>query len=110
MAMVAVEKLEPGMILASGVHDKCGRLLLGEGAELAMKHIFIFRTWGVVEADIVGVDVDETSMLPDDISVEEMNEMIHALLPSYRHSDIQHPATRELLHLAALRMVTHDRT
>lgn len=98
------------MILAAGVYDKCGRLLLGDGAELEEKHIFIFRTWGIVEADIAGVDVDETNMLPDDVSAWEMDEAIASLLPFYRHSDLEHPATRELVRLAALRMVKHAHT
>lgn len=109
MSMVSLDNLLPGMILASGVNDRCGRLLLGEGAELEPKHLLIFRTWGIVEADIVGVDYDYTSQLPDDISMEELEEAKKSLLSSYRHADITHPATLELFRLAALRMVMHAR-
>lgn len=106
--MVSLDKLLPGMVLASGVHDKCGRLLLGEGVELEAKHLFIFRTWGIVEADIVGVN-DDVNILPDNISLEDMENAKTTLLPFYRHADIKHPVTSELFHLAALRMVMHAR-
>jgi len=108
MTMLSLDKLSPGMVLAAGVQDKCGRLLLGEGVELEAKHLFIFRTWGIVEADIAGVD-DDTIVLPDDISLEELENAKTSLLPFYRHADIKHPAISELFHLAALRMVTHAR-
>ena len=107
MSMVSLDNLAPGMVLASNVLDKSGRLLLGEGVELAAKHLFIFRTWGIVEADIAGVDDDDTNILPDDITPEELENAKNTLLPFYHHADIEHPATCELFRLAVLRMVKH---
>src|SRR6185369_10254927 len=57
---VAIENIETGMVLASDVLDRSGRMLLGAGAELTHKHLVIFRTWGVLEADIAGQGNDET--------------------------------------------------
>jgi hypothetical protein len=106
--MVSLDKLEPGMVLAANVIDKSGRMLLGEGAELEAKHLFIFRTWGIIEADIVGVDGGDADKLPDDITQEELEDAKNALLPLFCHANLDHPATSELFRLAALRKVKHD--
>ncbi len=105
MPMVALENLEPGMVLAAEVRDKNGRLLLGEGVELAAKHLFIFRTWGVVEANITGEDDAETTVIPDTVTEEKLEQARNRLLPLYCHTDIEHPAISELLHLAVLKEV-----
>jgi len=105
--MVALDNLAPGMVLAANVIDKGGRMLLGEGAELEAKHLFIFRTWGIIEADIVGVEGGGSDLLPDDVSQEELDQARESLLPLYRHTDIEHPVISELLRLAVLRKVRH---
>jgi hypothetical protein len=109
MSMVALENLKPGMILADNVLDKNNRLLLGSGVELETKHLFIFRTWGIAEADIVGDDSTESPSVPDDITQEAVDAARTALLPLYGHTDLEHPAMKELFRLAILRSVRHDR-
>jgi hypothetical protein len=108
MAMVALEKLEPGMVLATEVFDKSGRLLLGEGVALGAKHLFIFRTWGIVEADIVGEGGADSNDFPDTITGEKLDQAKSRLLPLYCHTDLAHPAISELLRLAVIREVQHD--
>jgi len=107
MSMVALENLEPGMVLATDVFDKSGRLLLGEGVELVAKHLIIFRTWGVVEADIVGAGGADTSDFPDAVTGEKLDQAKNRLLPLYCHTDLEHPAISELLRLAVMREVQH---
>ena len=109
MSMVPLDNLEPGMVLAANVLDKSGRLLLGEGVVLEAKHLFIFRTWGIVEADIVGAGGANANDLLDDITQEKLDQAKSTLLPLYCHADIEHPAICELLRLAVLRRVRHDR-
>jgi hypothetical protein len=107
MSKVSLDNLAPGMVLASNVHDKSGRLLLGEGSELEAKHLFIFRTWGVLEADIAGMDDSDSEVVPNDITPEEFEKVKKTLLPLYSHADIEHPAISELLRLAVIRKVKH---
>jgi hypothetical protein len=105
---VAVENIETGMVLASDVHDRSGRMLLGAGAELTQKHLVIFRTWGVLEADIVGQGADEaTDQIPADVDPLELAAAEQALAPLFRHANLSHPAMLELMRLAALRKVHH---
>lgn len=109
MGMVPIDNLEAGMVLAADANDRNGRLLLGAGAALTPKHLMIFRTWGVEEADIEGVDGEELAgRLPDDVSREELDSAIASLEPHFRHAGMDHPAIRELLRLAALRKVLHE--
>jgi hypothetical protein len=105
---VAIENIEPGMVLASDVHDRSGRMLLGGGAELTQKHLVIFRTWGVLEADIVGQGNDEAAdQIPADVDPLELAAAEQELAPLFRHTNRVHPAMVELLRLAALRKVQH---
>ena len=108
MPMIALANLEPGMVLADAVHDRNGRLLLGEGVEIEAKHLLIFRTWGIAEAAVVGEDGSDTSVLPDTVTVEKLEQARSRLLPLYCHTDLEHPAVCELLRLAVIREVQYD--
>lgn len=108
MGLVALDNLETGMVLASDVLDRNGRMLLGAGAELNQKHLTIFRTWGVAEADIAGIDSADTEpQLPAEIDPAELAAAEAALQAHFAHCGTQHPALRELLRLAAIRKVQH---
>jgi hypothetical protein len=108
MAKILIDNLEVGMLLARDVHDRAGRLLLGEGAELTSKHLMIFRTWGVEEADIVGGDEGPAgAALPAEITPEMLAAAESALAPLYRTANLDHPAMAELFRLAAIRKVQH---
>ena len=85
MGKVGIENIETGMILASDVHDRSGRMLLGAGVELTQKHLVIFRTWGVVEADIEGQGADEVvEPIPADVDPQELAaaERLSSVLPT----------------------------
>ncbi|MBT1072929.1 hypothetical protein [Pelotalea chapellei] len=108
MGKIAIENIETGMVLAADVLDRSGRMLLGAGAELTPKHLVIFRTWGVLEADIVGQGADEAAdLIPADVDPQELAAAEQALDPLFRHTNREHPAIIELIRVAALRKVHH---
>lgn len=108
MGMVAVDNLEVGMVLASPVQDRNGRMLLGEGAELTQKHLVVMRTWGITEVDIAGIDQAEAvSPLPDQVDPDAVAAAEQSLLPLFKHAGTDHPALKELLRLVAIRKVQH---
>ncbi len=73
MGMVSIDALEVGMLLANDVHDRTGRLLLGTGAALTAKNLVIFRTWGIREADIAGMnDCEMPVQLPPDVTMDDL--------------------------------------
>lgn len=108
MGMIPLDALEIGMVLASDVQDRNGRLLLGAGAELTGKHLLIFRTWGVVEVDIAGADgLGSDAMIPADVSLEALAEARKSLVELFMHAGLEYPFVQELLRLAAIRKVHH---
>ncbi len=107
MGKIAIENIETGMVLASDVRDRSGRMLLGAGAELTQKHLVIFRTWGVLEADVVGQGSQTAAQLPEDVDPLQLAAAEEALEPLFRHANRSHPAIIELMRLAALRKVQH---
>lgn len=108
MGMLPIDSLEIGMVLASDVQDRNGRMLLGAGAELTQKHLTIFRTWGVIEADIAGIDyASDESPLPAEVDPAALMAAEEELAPLFSHAGVEHPALRELLRLAAIRRVQH---
>lgn len=108
MGLVSIDNLEIGMVLAGDVMDRNGRMLMGAGAELTQKHIVIFRTWGIFEVDIAGIDYEEeASPLPAEVDPAAVAAAEDSLLPLFHHSGTEHPAIRELLRIAAIRKVQH---
>ncbi len=108
MALVHIDNLKAGMLLAADVHDRNGRLLLGADADLTDKHIYIFRTWGVLEADIAGVEEDNNARPFIDSIDPELRAAAEAEIKSlFRHNDLDHPAIIELMRISVLRKVHH---
>ncbi len=106
MGLLALDKLEAGMVLAKNVQDRNGRVLLGAGAELTQKHLTIFRTWGVSAVDVTGSDeVSNELSLPTEIDAATLDAAEKSLLPHFSHCGIEHPAIRELLRLVAIRKI-----
>ncbi|MDD5286490.1 MAG: hypothetical protein PHD54_11580 [Desulfuromonadaceae bacterium] len=109
MGLLTIDHLSEGMILKSDVHDRSGRLLLGCDTELSAKHIRMFRTWGVLEADIAGIDDQPVvasvapNLDPASLAVAE-NE----LRPLFRNADLSYPAMAELFRLCLFRKVRNE--
>ena len=54
MGYIAVDNLEPGMVLGEDARDVNARLLLSKGQKIVPQHIRILKIWGVTAVDIVG--------------------------------------------------------
>ena len=80
------------MIIADEVRDISGRLLLAQGKKIQPEHLRIFKIWGVMEVNIMGVNGSETatenSTDPDEIvRTEKLTKL------AFRHVDLAHPAS-----------------
>jgi hypothetical protein len=96
------------MVLRKDVCDRSGRMLLPAETELTEKHLQIFRTWGVLEAEIAGdSDNDAGGQVTDDIDPEVLAEAEAHVRPLFMHNDAEHPAIKELLRLCIARKATH---
>jgi hypothetical protein len=74
MGLINIANIEPGMKLASPVFSSQGVLLLGEGTSITAKHILLFKTWGVLEADIEGKEMENDDNV--DIEGSDNEELI----------------------------------
>lgn len=108
MGTVSIDNLAAGMTLKSDVRDRSGRLLLPAGAELAEKHLQIFRSWGVLEADVDGGSESDVGVQSSFEIDPEILAAAEALVkPLFMHNDPEHPAIRELLRLCIARKASN---
>ena len=109
MGILTIDSLAEGMVLMSDIHDRSGRLLLGGGTELNTKHLRMFRTWGITEADIVGID-DQAGGKPltADLDPEYLATVENELRSLFHNTDQSYPAMGELFRLCLLRKVRHE--
>jgi hypothetical protein len=109
MGLLSIDNLAEGMVLQSDIHDRSGRLLLGSGAELNGRHIRMFRTWGITEADIVGIDDRLCVTAPAaDIDPACLTVAENELRPLFRNADLTYPPMGELFRLCLLRKVQNE--
>jgi len=104
MATIAVEQIEPGMVLASDLKDLNGRFLLSKGVKLSEKHLKSIKIWGVVEADIDGLteeDIDERQTADIDPLILETAQKVEG--NRFIHTDLENRAIRHLFTICVRR-------
>jgi hypothetical protein len=104
MSTLAVEFLEPGMVLARDVRGSNGMVLLGAGAELNERHIGIFRSWGIAEVEIKGAAQETTNTeLLTKLDVGQRQRIERELDRLFQHNDPHDPVIEELRRICLLR-------
>ena len=108
MAKIHLDNITAGMVLAADVKERSGRVLLRVGTELTERHLNIFKTWGVTEAEIESSGQDDaaanaaaqaTSQIDPQV-LEKAEKYVDAL---FALSDKTQPPTRELMRICILR-------
>lgn len=88
MALLGIGEIDAGMVLADDLRSPNGRMILPKGSVIQDKHLRIFKTWGVTEADIEGVSREEAqaqAQAQARISPENLQNAeayVHRFLPS----------------------------
>jgi HD-like signal output (HDOD) protein len=101
MAMIHINKLEPGMVLADEVRDLSGRLLLGKGKTVQPDHFRVFKIWGVTEINIRGNNGGKEEAKPN-LDPEQIEKIKESTLQVFSHNDLNHPAIKEIFRLSVL--------
>ncbi len=104
MALIILNDITPGMVLAQDVLDSNGRILLREGMALTVRHIRIMKTWGVVDADIKDLssqEAEDQSMAQLDPVARKKAELKADQL--FKQSNLNHPVVHELYRQWVLR-------
>lgn len=102
MAIVNLEDLKPGMVLAADAVHLNGRVLLRSGTELTERHIQICKMWGLTDAEVEGAH-DEGIEGPRGIEARFLQEAESEMREAFRHTDLQHPAMAGLFRLCVQR-------
>lgn len=103
MAVVTLEQAHAGMVLATDVKDRRGRLLMPAGRELTEKHLEAFRMWGVSGFEVEGGPAAEEPPRPvfDDATLERADRETDLL---FSNAPDDHPFLKELRGIARLRV------
>lgn len=104
MTVIKVDKLKVGMELVSDVNDLTGRTLLKTGAKITKKHLTIFKSWGITEADVEGFkneDIDDH--IGKELSPESLAKAKAEVSALFSNSNLSHPAIKELFNLCMLK-------
>ena len=92
MGILNINDLKAGMVLAQSAVNRHGAVILGEGNVLTEKHINSFKTWGVTEVDIKGIDSDqvvkgEMEALSNEI-VESIQKELDEFFPPFEANPV----------------------
>lgn len=92
MGLIGINELQPGMKLERPVVSLQGALLAAQGIELTLKHIRLFKTWGVTEADVEGVNQQKERMTEE--QVKALEESIDAHFQGNLHDAVMNEIAR----------------
>jgi putative nucleotidyltransferase with HDIG domain len=109
MALIKVDKLKSGMVLAEDVCDGSQRLLLSKGQELGAQHLRVFKMWGIFQVDVEGGDPEpETVAAASDDAQAAMTR--EAVLGCFANLDTAHPVVREVVEVCVAFRLKNGRT
>lgn len=110
MPIIPVNDLHAGMVLMNDATHANGRVLLRGGITLVDKHIKMFKTWGLVGADIEGITQEQMATEALDNADPLILESIrNELSTRFRHTDLTHPMLN-MLHRLLLKQRIQQQT
>lgn len=107
MTILNLDDLTAGMVLQSDAKHHTGQVLLKAGVELTEKHLKIFHTWGLTEADVEGDDLSPGGKQSDLDPAALAKAEIHAR-ERFQHTDLTQLAMAELFRLTVLHIAQQD--
>lgn len=107
MTILNLDDLTAGMVLQSDAKHHTGQVLLKAGVALTEKHLKIFHTWGLTEADVEGDDLasggNQTELDPAALAKVETR-----VRERFQHTDLSQAAMAELFRLTVLHIAQQD--
>ena len=113
MGVLHIQHLRAGMELAEDIVSFTGATLLKKGAVLTERHLNAFEMWGITEADIKGVEVENTEERNShDIHPEISQNIVSELDRLFQKTDLNDPVTAELYRIrkeTKLKALLHEK-
>lgn len=104
MSRLNLDEIQSGMVVASDILDRNGRILLKSGLSLSEKHLTILKQWGITDADIQGANREEVNAKAlECLDQELLKKTEDEFQTVFLHADREQPVNRELFRLAVLR-------
>lgn len=100
MGVLHINDIKEGMVLAGDVTNRHANMLLKAGSALSAKDILIFKTWGITEIDVEGVDRDKVQQSEMESLSPEVLEKIEAELAGLFPEVDDNPIMQELYRIA----------
>jgi hypothetical protein len=108
MNSVKIKLIREGMVTATEVKDRTGRILLASGKTLTSKHLKVLKAWGITEINIMSPKESSSdsrqsakSILVDPSIVKEMDKL-------FQFTDRRHPVVSEFYNLCLNRKAKED--
>jgi HD-like signal output (HDOD) protein len=106
MALVRVEKLVQGTVLAEDVLDSNARLLLAKGQAVGDKQIRVLKMWGIFEVEVEGAEA-AAEIEGSEADSEQMTAVSAQIHKVFGAVDLEHPAVREVVRLSIQYRLSH---
>lgn len=98
MGIISVDKVKPGMVLAEKVLTAKNMMLLPEGVTITEGHMMTFRTWGIVEVNVLGEGDDEGDEVLSEEDRAALEEEVRML---FKHNKLNGEFTSKLFEIAS---------
>jgi len=106
MKSIKIKALQEGMVTATEVKDRNGRMLLKAGQTITAQNLKTLKTWGITD-----VNIEDSEMPKKVLQAEEEKEVkasptiIKEQEALFKHADRRHPAVAELYNICLARKI-----
>ena len=103
MNSVKIKLIREGMVTATEVKDRMGRILLTSGKTITSKHLKVFKTWGITEINIVSAQGSTFDAEKKEQKILVKPSIIKELDNLFQFADRRHPMVNEFYNLCLSR-------
>jgi len=103
MKSVKIKFIREGMVTAAEVKDRMGRTLLTKGKTISLKHLKVFKTWGITEVYIMSPKDSSTTQEDKDHETSIDPKIVKEIDELFRFADRRHPIVSEFYNLCLTR-------
>ncbi len=108
MNSVKIKLIREGMVTATAVKDRTGRILLASGKTITSKHLKVLKTWGITEINIMSSNESPSDSEQSDKSISVDPSIIKAMDKLFQFIDRRHPVVSEFYNLCVARKAKED--